>query len=656
VMDNRFGGVEFDQRIYMNNVLDYDGYRLFQSSYDQDEHGTILSVNHDWWGTGITYAGYALMMVGMVLTLISRKSRFVTLIRKITDLKVKSVVILFITALISSSSVAQHNHNAPRAAEMKEVTIDLDHSEKFSRLLVQDQAGRIKPIHTMASEIVRKVTGKEEFNWETPTQVFIGMMYNPVQWRNVAMIKVYNPELEEKLGATDHYISFVDLFDENFNYKLGEEVEIAKRKKPAEQSKYDKEVLKVDERANICFMVYQGAMLRVFPKFKDPNHSWFTSTEYQQFDNHDSLFVKAIIPLYFSSVSQSVQEGNWAKADSVLKHISDYQMKFGGEVLPPQKKIDLEIRYNKMQLFKKLFRYYALVGFIMLVLLFIDIVVSVRWIRIVVNILTAIMFLMFLMHAAGLAIRWYVSDHAPWSNGYEAMIYIAFVTVLVGFIFARMTKIAVAATAILASLILMVAHLNFMDPEITPLVPVLKSYWLMIHVAVITGSYAFLGFGAILGLMNLILLIFTTTGNKVRISRAYQMLTYINEMTVTIGLFMAAIGTFLGGVWANESWGRYWGWDPKETWALVIVLFYAMLLHLRFIPKANGKFLFNTLSLFGFSTVIMTYFGVNYYLSGLHSYAKGDPVPIPTYVPITLGVAILITIIAYIRNKKMAAK
>ena len=198
----------------------------------------------------------------------------------------------------------------------------------------------------------------------------------------------------------------------------------------------------------------------------------------------------------------------------------------------------------------------------------------------------------------------------------------------------------------------MVAHLNFMDPEITNLVPVLKSYWLMIHVAVITGSYGFLGLGALLGYINLILMIIKSGGNKDRINSSVKVLTCITEMTLTVGLFMAAIGTFLGGVWANESWGRYWGWDPKETWALVIVLTYAIILHLRFIPKANGKFLFNLVAVLGYSSVIMTYLGVNFYLGGLHSYAKGDKIPIPVFIPITLSVVFVTAVAAYIKNKK----
>ncbi|MBL4593528.1 MAG: cytochrome c biogenesis protein CcsA [Flavobacteriales bacterium] len=657
LLDNRDGGVEIDHRIYMNNVLDYDGYRFFQSSYDQDGKGTVLSVNHDFWGTMVTYIGYFFLFLGMILTLMRKSSRFASLRKSIKKLRARREVIVGLFFLLSTFSVnnlsAQHEgHDHEKSIQTEELVIDEMHADKFAHLLVQDQGGRIKPIHTFASEVLRKLYGKEEFKGQSPAQVLLGMMHNPSQWQTVKMIKVRNPELEKQLGAEDHYVSFVDFFDEKFNYIITKDVEEAKRKKPSEQSKYDKELIKVDERVNICYMVFQGSLMKVFPKYKDANNTWFTSMDYKQFTTHDSIFVKAILPMYFGAISQSFKANDWSLADSTLKHIVDYQHKFGADVIPSQSKIDAEIKYNKINIFKKLFMYYGLIGLLMLFFLFADIFSPKKWKRIVINVLIAGLFILFLSQIAGLAARWYISGHAPWSNGYESMIYIAFVTMLAGFVFLKQSKMTVAATAFLASLILMVAHLNFMDPEITPLVPVLKSYWLMIHVAVITGSYGFLGLGALLGFINLLLMIFKTAKNKIRINDTLKELTLINEMTITVGLFMAAIGTFLGGIWANESWGRYWGWDPKETWALVIVLYYAMLLHLRFIPKANGKFLFNLLSVLGLGVVLMTYFGVNYYLSGLHSYAAGDPVPIPTFVPISAGVIIVIAVIAYFRNKK----
>ena len=203
-----------------------------------------------------------------------------------------------------------------------------------------------------------------------------------------------------------------------------------------------------------------------------------------------------------------------------------------------------------------------------------------------------------------------------------------------------------AATTIVTSLFLMVAHLNWLDPEITNLVPVLNSYWLMIHVAIITASYGFLALGAVLGLFSLWLIIFSNKNNLSRLKNTIKELTLINEKTITIGLFMLAIGTFLGGVWANESWGRYWGWDPKETWALVSVLVYVFILHMRLIPALSGFYIFNLASLIGISSIIMTYFGVNYYLSGLHSYAAGDPMPIPSFVWYLLALTIVTAILA----------
>jgi cytochrome c-type biogenesis protein CcsB len=248
--------------------------------------------------------------------------------------------------------------------------------------------------------------------------------------------------------------------------------------------------------------------------------------------------------------------------------------------------------------------------------------------------------------------RWYISGHAPWSNGYEAVVFIAWVTMIAGFSFMRKNAVIIAGTAVLASLMVFVTEMNLLDPEITPLVPVLKSYWLMIHVAIITGSYGFLGLAAILAILNLNLYIFRTKKNGELVTININELTYVSEMTMTIGLFMLTIGTFLGGIWANESWGRYWGWDPKETWALVSVLVYAVILHLRYIPALKGKFVFNVVSLWGYSAILFTFFGVNFFLVGLHSYAQGDGfAKLPNWVYVTVGLFVLFTIVAAIRNR-----
>ncbi|PCI93561.1 MAG: cytochrome C biogenesis protein [Flavobacteriales bacterium] len=663
LVDNRFGGVEFDQRIFMNNVLDYDGYRLFQSSYDQDELGTVLSVNHDYWGTTITYIGYGFLFLGMILTFFMKKTRFNALRKTIKKLKeqrtIATVLLIGLSALLPLNSNAQHDHSNHKgedhSAEINYTIIDADHADKFSRLLMQDVSGRMKPLHTFASEFLRKVHHKNKYKNLQPEQVLLSIMYNSGYWQQAPFIYINrnNEKLKTKLKAEGNYAAFINFFDKKFEYLLMDDVKAANAKRPAEQNQYDKDVLAVDERINICYMVYEGSILKLFPKSKDENNTWFSSLDYKQFTTHDSIFVKAILPFYYSSISKSIKTNDWSVADSTLKHIGDYQRKFGAAVIPEQIKIDMEISYNKINIFNTLFKYYPLIGLLMMFFLFSDIFNDKKWKKKVVNVLSVILFGLLIVHTAGLAARWYISGHAPWSNGYEAMLLVSWVALVMGFIFSKSNRMTLAASAILACVVLFSANLNFLDPQITNLVPVLKSYWLMIHVAIMVGSYAPLTLGALLAFINLLLMIFKTNKNKSKINGVIKELTCIIEMNLTIGLFMAAIGTFLGGIWANESWGRYWGWDPKETWALVIVLYYAMVLHLRFIPKANGRFLFNLMAVIGLSVVLMTYFGVNYYLSGLHSYAAGDPVPIPDFVPITAAVVLVIAVIAGIRNKKL---
>ena len=229
-------------------------------------------------------------------------------------------------------------------------------------------------------------------------------------------------------------------------------------------------------------------------------------------------------------------------------------------------------------------------------------------------ILIGLLVVVFGMHTYSLIIRWIITGHAPWSNGFEALTFIAWGGVLAGFLFIRSSKITLAGTSLLAFFTLMTAGHSSFDPQLTDLQPVLKSYWLVIHVACITISYGFLGLGFILGLINTINYLFLKKGNK-NLKMIITELTHVNEMTLTIGLALATIGTFLGGIWANESWGRYWGWDAKETWALVIVLTYAIILHFRLIPGLKSKFTFNVASVLAFSSVLMTFIGVNYYLS-----------------------------------------
>jgi cytochrome c-type biogenesis protein CcsB len=638
------------RRIYMNNVLKYKGYRFYQSSYDPDEKGSILSVSHDRAGILVTYVGYILMALGMALSLFNKNSRFRSLATETNRLKIikKGLAAIFFLLPVQNYSQAQESLHT-----QSPVAVSKEHAGLFGRLLVQDNGGRIEPINTLSSEVLRKLYRKSEYKGMTPDQVFLGMLADPGTWQYEPLIRTTNPQIQGILGSKGKYYSFASFFRDN-SYILNDYVEKAFRKKPAFRSKFDSEIIRLDERVNIAYLVYTGEMLRVLPLPGDSNHTWYSHLGIQgKINTQDSVFFNHIIPYYIQNVQQSLETGDWKGPDDIIKSLSTYQHKYGEKIVPGQKKVAFEIFLNKSDVFYRISNFYGLIGFILLLLQFTGLYFTRLKLKVPVIISIILIIFLFSIHTAGLGMRWYVSGHAPWSNGYEALIYIAWAAVLAGLVFASRSSITLSATAILAFLILHTAHLSWMDPQITNLVPVLKSYWLVIHVATITASYGFLAMGALLAFFNLLLMIVQTRKNKEFLHLTIQELSNIIEMTLIIGLYLLTIGCFLGAVWANESWGRYWGWDPKETWALVTVLVYAFILHMRMIPGLRGSYAFNLASLFGIGAVLMTYFGVNYYLSGLHSYAQGDPLPVPSFIYYTLVVVFFIALMAYINQRRL---
>ena len=637
------GAVEKPFRIFMNNILKYKGYRFFQSSYDTDEMGTILSVNSDSMGTGITYFGYFIMALGMVLGLFNKNSRFKTLLNvsgTLREERKKLFTVLILGVLFT------FNTNAQSVSKQGE-----KHIADFSTLLIQSQKGRIEPVNTLASQILRKVAKKTSWEGMSPTEVFLDMQANPEKWKSEAIIKVSNPELRKQLGIfTGKYASFnsIVLPREQGGYKLGTLVDQAYEKKSNERNKYDKEIIYVDERVNILMNVFTNNYLTVFPIPGNPNNKWVSTGSIHLLSDEQALYAQQTLGSYFSAIRLK----DWATANQLLQTIKNNQVTNGAAVLPSSAKIKLEVFYNNVNIFGKLFKIFLFTG---LLLLFIQLATlfnpNVKLFR-VKKLAFGFIFLLFLVETAGLAIRWYISGHAPWSNGYESMIFISWATCLGGLIFAKRSEITLSLTTVLAGLTLMVAGMSWMSPEITPLVPVLKSYWLIVHVAIITASYGFLGISALLGFLNLLLMIFRNPRNTDRINFTVKELVNIIQIALIIGLLMLTIGSFLGGVWANESWGRYWGWDPKETWALVTILVYTFITHMHRIPGMKGNFAMSMAALVGISSVLMTYFGVNYYLSGLHSYAQGEAAPVPMGVYIAIAVVIVVIAGAFISSKK----
>jgi cytochrome c-type biogenesis protein CcsB len=638
------------RRIFMNNILKYRGYRFYQSSYIPDESGTILSVNRDWAGTWFTYFGYLMMGLGMLLSLLNNNSRFRTLSTENALLKTAKKGLTVFLMLFLVHVTASAGDSIPRVSNR---TVDAEHARLFGRLLVQDNDGRIEPLNTMCSDVLRKLYRRNEFKGLSPEQVIIGMLSDPAAWQNEPLIRATHPQIQDIMHSTEKYYSFASFFPEN-NYALHEYVENAFRKKPALRSKFDNEIIRLDERINICYLVFTGDLFRILPDPNDSSHTWYS---YRGIHGHvhsaDSVFLNNILPLYIQDVNESMQSGNWKSPNDIIDALSKYQAKLTAAFVPSPRKISLEIFLNKSDIFPRVSNLYGLVGIILLILQFTGLFYTKIKVKVPVIISMVLIIIAFIFHTTGLGLRWYVSGHAPWSNGYEALTYIAWATVLAGLLFSSRSAITLSATAIMAFLILNTAHMSWMDPQITNLVPVLKSYWLVIHVATITASYGFLALGALLASLNLFLMILINRKHFHFIDLTIKELSNICEMTLIVGLYMLTVGTFLGGVWANESWGRYWGWDPKETWALVTVLIYAFISHMRMVPGLRGVFGFNLAALTGFSSVIMTYFGVNFYLSGLHSYAKGDPLPVPVFVYYTLAIVIVIATAAYINYGKL---
>ncbi len=643
-------------KIYMNHILDHRGYRFFQSSYDQDEKGTVLSVNNDP-GTLITYIGYLMLAVGLFGSLLMPNGRFAKLSNKAKKLASSRAVAAFLALAFAFSYTPSYADEVnPLIKTVK--SFDKAHAALFGELIVQDSDGRMKPLDTLSTEIVNKISRSNSILGLDANQIILGMMIRPDAWREIKMISTSNKEVNKFLGLPEDtkYASFSEFFQSPADmqgYKLAQYAEESSRKAPKDRNQFDKAVLSVDERVNVAFMVYTGSIIKIWPKPNDVNQKWVDTIEaLQTFDQESAGKVKDAAVIYFSSIDDAIKTGNWTKANAALDGVKSFQKFYGAAVYPDKNKIRLEILYNHSNIFELLWPLYFLIGFVLLSFSFVKILKPSFNLKIMSKSAMFLLIAFFIAHTLGLAVRWYISGHAPWSNGFESMVYIAWATVLAGFIFSRHSPITLASTSILAGLILFVAHLSWMDPKVTNLVPVLQSYWLDIHVSMITASYGFLGLGALLGFITVLLFALRNSKNAERINSSILELNAINEMSLLIGLAMLTVGNFLGGVWANESWGRYWGWDPKETWALVTILVYAVVVHIRFIKALYTPFSYSVISLLAFTSVLMTYFGVNYYLAGMHSYAKGDPVPIPDFVPISYFIVFALIAIAF-RNRKI---
>lgn len=598
--------------VAMNHVINIQGHRLFQTSYDEDEAGTFISVSHDPAGMRVTYLGYALLLLGILLLPFQKKSRLRNLMR---ELKLWLILPFFPLA----SAQAQTG---------------------WDEILVQNPNGRVEPMDSYCRSLVRKIHHKESISGIDAIEFVLGLMSNPSYWNSQPIIYQKDREIQKRFGKDGNYLSFNDLLDTEGHYVLAEEISTIYGIPNNQQDKGQKALLKLDEKMNILLSIEQGQMLPIFPLPTDSTQKWYSpGDDLSNFQGEDSLFASHIMPWYFTEPSQDIVH---------MIHI--YQQKKSACPLRPPLQIKLELLYNRIRPFFCTALMNLSCGLLLILFLILRLTNGTsRICQQACRLLITLILLSFAIHTAGLTVRWYVGGQAPWSNAYESMVYAAWCTLASSFPFVRHSRITLAVAAFFSGILLLVSNMNWMDPVITPLVPVLQSRWLMIHVAVIMCGYGFLAIGFLLGLTNLILM--TLPRRPETVEKLIRETAAINGITLLLGLCLMTAGTFLGAVWANEAWGRYWGWDPKETWALITIIVYAAITHAHFLPRFNTPYALSTMSVMGFSTVLMTYLGVNCFFSGMHSYGSNNA---PTQI---YGIAVfymalfVLCAAAYRRNK-----
>lgn len=651
----------YDYRIFMNRTLSEGNYLFFQSSYFPDESGTVLSVNNDP-GKWPTYLGYFLLTLGLFLNFFDKNSRFMKLVKFVSNKNIASFVLATLFLLNTNLYANEQNEATQSVDKVQEAVLylntykdnSLKTADNFGHLVVQTAGGRMQPLATLNRQIVQKLSGRSTFLGMNSDQIILGMLSRPDFWKDVKILKINTPRLKKLLNipVEEKYISFSEVFNQKGEYIIAKEAEAALLTKPIERGTFEKDIIKLDEKLNIIYSVFNGSLLNIFPKFYenetiDDNYKWYSPLEaIQNFSGQNQVAISQLV----RGLLNSVAEYDWVESDKYVELIAMYQEKAGASVIPSSSKINAEILFNKLDLFFNLTLVYLLLGFVMLVVSFVLIFNPNFKAQKTTKTLFMILAVVFAVQTFAMGYRWYISGHAPWSDTYESMLYISWSAIFAGVMFFRRSLLALSSAVIMAAIFMFTAHLTEIDPQITNLVPVLKSYWLTIHVSILTASYGFFGLSAILGFLTLIMFIFRK--NRPHLDDIIKHVSAINEISLIVGLVFITVGNFLGGVWANESWGRYWGWDPKETWSYVSIIVYAIVVHLRFIKPLNNPYTLATASLLAFSSIMMTYLGVNYYLSGLHSYATGDPVPIPTWAYVTVATAFAAIIFAY-RNRDL---
>ena len=546
------GGPLTERRVSMNRILRVQGYRFYQSSFDPGGEGSWLGVNHDPWGTPVTYAGYALLGLSMLAVLCSRRAGFRRLLAH-PLLRRGGLFCLLLWAGLGGNGQAREVGGGLLPV------LNRQQADSLARCQVV-YADRVAPLNTLARDFVQKLYGRPAYKGLSAEQVLGGWLLHPEAWSREPMIEVKDARLRRLLGLETPYARLSDLFD-GAHYRLRDYWQGGR----GTDTRLSKAVLEVDEKVGLLLMLRDGLLLRPLPD------------------------------------------------DGSVEPLSACR-------------VEAELLYNRLPFVRVLFMANLAAGLLSFLLLLGRVVGdgrSGRWARGVWRGLEWVLLLAASFHLCGYVLRWYVGGRVPLSNGYETMLFMALCILVLACLLVRRFPFVLPFGFLLSGCALLVAHIGQLNPQITPLMPVLVSPWLSAHVSFIMMAYALLSFLVLNGVLALFLLWRRRRGGGSGVDGRVEQLTLLSRLLLYPAVFLLGAGIFLGAVWANVSWGRYWAWDPKEVWALVTFMVYGVAFHGGCLPVFRRPGFFHAWMVLAFLAVLMTYFGVNYFLGGMHSYAGG---------------------------------
>ena len=593
-------------KVSMNHIFSYQHYRFYQSGYSEDNEGSVFSVSHDPYGIGITYAGYTLLLLSTVFFFFSPQSRFRQLLK--SPLLHRSLtVILLLFAFSLNSNFLKANSTSPKVLP-REV------AEHFGDLYILYN-NRICPLQTFARDFTVKLYGSSSYKGLTPEEVLTGWLFYYDSWKNEPIIRIKSNEARKLLEIEGNYARLKDYISTINEYKLEK---MMNHIRSGEQVTDKRGIEEADEKFNIINLVCTGAMMKIFPcrNIAGKTLEWYAQSAQlpQDMDNDKWVFIRKSM----SYVNEMIVMKKYNDACLLLEKIKKYQQKECDGLLPADNKFKAEKIYNQFDYSKSVAMACICIGLICFIYYCHCMASQKRTSRKAIIILNILLWIVFTYLSAAICLRGYVSNHLPLSNGFETMQFMAWCTLLLTFLLQRKFAMLLPFGFLLCGLTLMVSMLGESNPQITQLMPVLQSPLLSIHVVVIMIAYSLLAFIMLNGVTAVIL-----HQSQKECKEQIERLQIISQIILYPAIFLLAIGIFIGAVWANVSWGRYWGWDPKEVWALITMLVYALALHPRSLPWFHRTMFFHVFCITAFITVLITYFGVNFLLGGMHSYANG---------------------------------